>query len=113
VNGKYREDWVWSRFAAATVAAAAAAAGGVVAIGALVPTARDEILCGDSDSSCNHPRFAQVVEIPTVARNVHFYPDHAELPASYQEALHESDKLRLRRDGIWVASRSPNKLGTE
>jgi hypothetical protein len=32
-------------------------------------------------------RFAQVVEIPTLARNVHFYSDHAELPARYQAAL--------------------------
>jgi hypothetical protein len=32
-------------------------------------------------------RFAQVVEIPASARNVHFYTDHAELPARYREAL--------------------------
>jgi hypothetical protein len=32
-------------------------------------------------------RFAQVVEIPTLARNVHFYSDHGELPARYQAAL--------------------------
>jgi hypothetical protein len=32
-------------------------------------------------------RFAQVVEIPATARNVHFYSDRAELPARYQGAL--------------------------
>ena len=32
-------------------------------------------------------RFAQVVEVPQRARNVHFYPAHAELPAKYREAL--------------------------
>jgi hypothetical protein len=32
-------------------------------------------------------RFAQVVEIPAAAQNVHFYSDHAELPAKYQQAL--------------------------
>jgi hypothetical protein len=32
-------------------------------------------------------RFAQVVEIPATARNMHFYSDDAELPANYQEAL--------------------------
>jgi hypothetical protein len=32
-------------------------------------------------------RFAQVVELPAAARNVHFYSDHSELPARYREAL--------------------------
>ena len=32
-------------------------------------------------------RFAQVVEVPQRARNVHFYPQHAQLPAKYREAL--------------------------
>jgi len=31
--------------------------------------------------------FAQVVEIPANARNVHFYPGHAELPFKYEQAL--------------------------
>lgn len=42
---------------------------------------------GEATVAATTQRFAQVVEIPTVARNVHFYPDHAELPARYQEAL--------------------------
>jgi hypothetical protein len=32
-------------------------------------------------------RFAQVVEVPEGARNVHFYPTHGELPSKYQQAL--------------------------
>ena len=32
-------------------------------------------------------RFVQVVEVPQRARNVHFYPQHAEVPAKYREAL--------------------------
>ena len=32
-------------------------------------------------------RFAQVVEVPQRARNVHFYPAHTELPPKYREAL--------------------------
>jgi hypothetical protein len=32
-------------------------------------------------------RFVQVVEVPERARNVHFYPRHAALPAQYREAL--------------------------
>ena len=32
-------------------------------------------------------RFVQVVELPQRARNVHFYPQHAALPAKYREAL--------------------------
>jgi hypothetical protein len=32
-------------------------------------------------------KFAQVVEVPAAARNVHFYSDHAELPDRYREAL--------------------------
>jgi len=32
-------------------------------------------------------RFVQVVEIPTGARNVHFYSDQAELPSKYEQAL--------------------------
>jgi len=32
-------------------------------------------------------RFVQVVEVPQRACNVHFYPQHAELPAKYREAL--------------------------
>ena len=32
-------------------------------------------------------RFVQVVEVPTSARNVHFYSDHAELPPKYEQAL--------------------------
>ena len=32
-------------------------------------------------------RFAQVVEIPEAAQNLHFYSTHAELPAKYQQAL--------------------------
>jgi len=32
-------------------------------------------------------RFVQVVEVPERARNVHFYPQHAGLPAKYREAL--------------------------
>jgi hypothetical protein len=32
-------------------------------------------------------RFVQVVEVPTAARNVHFYPDHIRLPAEYEQAL--------------------------
>jgi len=32
-------------------------------------------------------RFVQVVEVPTGARNVHFYSDHAELPPKYEQAL--------------------------
>ena len=32
-------------------------------------------------------RFVQVVEVPERARNVHFYPQHAALPAKYREAL--------------------------
>ncbi len=32
-------------------------------------------------------RFVQVVEVPERARNVHFYPAHAALPARYREAL--------------------------
>ena len=32
-------------------------------------------------------RFAQVVELPQRARNVHFYPAHAELPPKYRDAL--------------------------
>ena len=32
-------------------------------------------------------RFVQVVEVPQRARNVHFYPQHAGLPAKYREAL--------------------------
>ena len=31
--------------------------------------------------------FAQVVEVPQRARNVHFYPAHGELPPRYREAL--------------------------
>ena len=31
--------------------------------------------------------FAQVVEVPQRARNVHFYPAHTELPRKYREAL--------------------------
>jgi hypothetical protein len=34
-------------------------------------------------------RFAQVVEIPPAARNVHFYPAQAELPPKYQHALQQ------------------------
>ncbi len=36
-------------------------------------------------STCQ--RFIQVVEVPQRACNVHFYPQHAELPAKYREAL--------------------------
>jgi hypothetical protein len=32
-------------------------------------------------------RFVQVVEVPPGARNVHFYPDHSELPPKYEQAL--------------------------
>jgi len=32
-------------------------------------------------------RFVQVVELPQRARNMHFYPQHAGLPAKYREAL--------------------------
>jgi len=32
-------------------------------------------------------RFVQVVEVPTSARNAHFYSDHAELPPKYEQAL--------------------------
>ena len=32
-------------------------------------------------------RFAQVVEIPTDARNIHFYSNRAELPTKYRHAL--------------------------
>ena len=31
--------------------------------------------------------FAQVVEVPQRARNVHFYPAHGELPPRYRDAL--------------------------
>ena len=34
-------------------------------------------------------RFAQVVEIPTDARNIHFYIYQGELPPEYQKALQQ------------------------
>lgn len=34
-------------------------------------------------------RFAQVIEIPTGARNVHFYINQRELPPEYQKALQQ------------------------
>jgi hypothetical protein len=39
--------------------------------------------------SATAQRFTQVVEIPTGARNVHFYSDQAELPPKYEQALQE------------------------
>jgi len=42
---------------------------------------------GPASVGATAQHFVQVVEVPQRACNVHFYPQHAELPAKYREAL--------------------------
>ena len=48
---------------------------------------RTDYTVGPTSVGSTAQRFVQVVEVPERARNVHFYPQHAALPAKYREAL--------------------------
>src|SRR6266567_611753 len=48
---------------------------------------RTDYAVGPASVRSTAQRFVQVVEVPERARNVHFYPQHAALPAKYREAL--------------------------